>query len=189
MSESEGRLIDAAKEIAAILGDGWTVERYIQPGCRPDTWRVKLRKGEIGVFMEEDYRGKRVTVRGIWPWVNGREFVPMSEPTIGMGYKSPQAMAADILRRFLPRYVEEFTRQQEYARRYRESHDLCASIAKRLAQLGRGLGKDSEVRVQNDYADVWIDALHIIVHPGGVVQFTLKCDDGKAASVIRTYFG
>jgi hypothetical protein len=126
---------ELAAKIAENLGDGWT--SFESPHHR-HSWHLKNGDLTIRFWATTGRDAGRLAVRGLWP-VDKRNYVHSSRDskTITMAAtKTPEQIAREIQRRFLPWYQEAYAKAKQEACELDDYEEKSRQTALALAAIG-----------------------------------------------------
>lgn len=136
---------DIARQVARLLGEGWSFQEKRTPDGRLCWWSEIWHKDGYGLHLSSDRTGKRLVVSGEWPKdAKGETYRPSSyshstdpqAPEITVSKDRPaDQIAKDITRRFLPAYLRAWTAMKERARASDEYEAAKGSLIDRLAVI------------------------------------------------------
>jgi hypothetical protein len=108
----------------------------------------------------------RLYISGMWPTDSDRQQCNPDKPlhiSIARN-RTPEKIAADLQRRFLPWYTAAYAEQAERAARQNDRRNRQQEVTVELAAL---LGDDATRRLQSNPNQVYAPGLTVDVHGGG----------------------
>ena len=168
---------ETTRAIASHLGWEWTLdEDWLADNCMarlngPDGAAIHLRSSTYEYTPDN---GTRLEISGSFPHSKYGSHAPHDGcPHITVSAaKSPHAIANDIRKRFLPRYMPLYHEALERKQGYEEKEQLQAAVTQQLADLmGGSVGRDGRL-----FRPSHLDGYgHIEVqHGGDAVNFKLS---------------
>lgn len=185
--------------VAAAVADhleGWAYDPP-HPDQAADRWARLRRRTDGAAIVVEHCPGGRIAVRGDW-WdedaTGKRVFIGDHArawdtqrgrreelPTITCALdRAPLAIAADISRRFLPRWEQAYEVARDGHARSCAGQRRQAEVAAELAAVLGTTPRNNEVYLHRDGLYGRFEVRH-----GGSVEVTLTADPGTAAAVAR----
>lgn len=145
------------EQIALYLGRPWKVNRLREPS----SWSHEIIDGTgRGLHFRVD--GERFIISGLFPR-NKTSHINGAYRSIGVSIKRPaKAIAADIMRRLLPCYVEFYAKAVKHYSQEQEKQTRLSHIATLLARRTGGRVADNSCAARTVYfthgtAELWSD--------------------------------
>ena len=140
---------------------GWKyvhLEEYHAAYLIPEntTWK----RYELAIHLSADTYKKRIHVSGCWPVGVTPRDIREESPSINVGLdRDPKRIAADIQRRFLPKYLDLYRKCAAQAQHNTESENSQKAVAQEFAKLAGTTTDSGRVHFYRDdcYGDVEIN--------------------------------
>lgn len=166
-------------EIVRHLPAGWEAKAHLG-------WAIEVRHkdGYSLLFSRKHSGDKRWRVFGMWPKDReGRSWPPLEEPEIFVSVtRDPKAIAADIERRFLPKYLDKWQTMKRRAEEHANFRERVQAVHERLKPICK---KSDGVYAFRVDTPEWV-ALDIRCRPDVVEKIVnLLVEDRNDASVDR----
>lgn len=135
---------ELAQHLAQHLGNAWGWEEMHQWGSKV------FHSNGMGIFLNDwKSQGNRVEVSGIWPKWGSHTWSPRESLKVSVSLaRAPEAILADLKRRFLEPYWKLFTQQNKAMLLHLKDMDQTTQVIRTLQKIAPGALYEEDTKLR-----------------------------------------